>query len=88
MRRAVAVLVIACAIFMTGCASIMLISAPASVSIGDVATFVLRLSADSGAGNANVYVAAEVPIGWDLDSATYSATINGTAGSGPGAAAS
>lgn len=85
MRRAAAVLTVAGTVFLAGCASIMLLSAPASVAIGDAATFVLRLSADSGAGNANVYVAAEVPIGWDLDSATYSANINGTQVSGTGA---
>jgi 6-phosphogluconolactonase (cycloisomerase 2 family) len=89
MRRAAAVLAVACAVLLTGCASILLISAPESVSIGDVATFVLRLGVDfSGAGNANVYVAAEVPIGWDLDSATYSATINGAQVSGTGAVTS
>ncbi|MEX1311745.1 MAG: beta-propeller fold lactonase family protein, partial [Candidatus Sulfomarinibacteraceae bacterium] len=88
MSRGAMVFAVASAVLLTGCASIMLISAPDSVSIGDVATFALRLSADSGAGNANVYVAAEVPIGWNFHSATYTATINGTQVSGAGAVAS
>ncbi len=84
MIRVALALTIASTVQLTGCLSIMLLSAPETVAIGDTATFVLDISASDSGANANPYVVAEVPASWTLQSATYTGIINGSPASGSG----
>lgn len=71
-------------VFLVGCSTIVLISAPTTVAIGDTATFVLRVGADDDGEDITTWVASEVPDSWTLDSHSYTGTINGAPASGSG----
>jgi 6-phosphogluconolactonase (cycloisomerase 2 family) len=68
----------------TSC-TIVIVSGPSTVSVGDTVTYVLDLANNFG-GDSNValYVIADVPAGWTLLSSTFDAVIDGVPTSGEG----
>ncbi len=73
---ALLLLLIAAACFVTG------LTGPTSVTIGQSVTYDIPFETDSSGTNGTAYVFFDVPAGWTLTSATYDATVNGSATSG------
>ncbi len=65
--------------------TIAIISGPSMVTAGETATYVLELGATGGPStDIELFVVADVPLGWNLLSATFSGTINGVPVAGSG----
>jgi len=89
MRHSLGILVVSCVVLLTGCTTIVIISAPASLAIGDVAHFVLGVGVGPHGGtDFNLYAVAEVPDSWSLISHEYSGTVAGIPVSGTGSVVS
>ncbi len=67
-----------------GCTRIAILSGPSTLSVGELATYVLSLSGSHWGSNLMYYVVAEVPIGWSLTSSSYTGTAGGVPISGSG----
>ncbi len=76
--------VLAAAVLLASC-TIVIISGPSVVAVDDVVTYVLEVGS-SGLGGADIelFVIADVPVGWALLSATFDGTIDGVPTTGSG----
>src|SRR5258708_40170778 len=73
--------VVVLAVLICGC-FISLLTGPSSVAIGTSATYTMKLNAESDQTNTTAVLAADVPLGWALTTATYAGTVNGAVVSG------
>ncbi len=64
--------------------TIVIVSGPSTVSVGETVTYVLDVGSNSNGLDVTLFVIADVPAGWDLVSSSFDGTIDGVPTSGNG----
>lgn len=78
------ILLLSLSLCLVGC-NIILVLGPSEVDIGDIVTYVVDIGSNFALGfDHTVFVVAQVPVGWELQSSSYEGTVAGVTVTGNG----